>query len=245
MKNTIKVILQKLLGFERYLYFFSIYIINSLKWNKKEGDFVYFRDMVPDGGLILDIGANIGVMSVHLARTHKNSAVIAFEPMPDNIKCLKKIIRHYHLNNIRIIESALGDHAGTIEMVMPKQGSARLQGLSHVIHESITENNNGNRFVTPLTTLDIFFQEPPEEKPVTAIKIDVENYEYYVLKGAVSLLEKFKPIIYCELWDNKNRDDCFSLLSTLGYEIRVLSKNQLCAYDATTDKTQNFFFIPK
>ncbi|HNZ42322.1 MAG TPA: FkbM family methyltransferase [Bacteroidales bacterium] len=245
MKNTIKVILQKLLGFDRYLYIFSIYIINTLKWNRKEGDFIFFRNMVPNGGLILDIGANIGVMSIHLARTHKDSNVIAFEPMPDNIKCLKKIIRHYGLNNISLIETALGERAGTIEMVMPTQGSARLQGLSHVIHESITDNNTGNRVVTPLTTLDDFFQQHPGSKPVTAIKIDVENYEYYVLKGAVSLLQRCKPIIYCELWENKNRDDCFSLLSTLGYEIRVLDKKHLSPYNPSIHKTQNFFFIPK
>ncbi|HNX06260.1 MAG TPA: FkbM family methyltransferase [Bacteroidales bacterium] len=245
MKNTIKVILQKLLGFERYLYFFSIYIINSLKWNRKEGDFIFFRDMVPDGGLILDIGANIGVMSVHLARTHKDSTVIAFEPMPDNIKCLKKIIRHYGLKNISLIETALGDHIGTIEMVMPTQGSARLQGLSHVIHESITENNTGHRVKSPLTTLDAFFQQHPDSKTVTAIKIDVENYEYFVLKGATSLLQKCKPIIYCELWENKNRYDCFSLLSTLGYEIHVLDKKHLSPYNPSIHKTQNFFFLPK
>lgn len=245
MKNNIKVILQKLLGFDRYLFFFSMYIIYSLKWNKKEGDFVFFRNMIPDGGIILDIGANIGVMSVHLARTHKNSDIISFEPIPDNINCFKKIIRHYKINNITLIENALGDNTGTLEMVMPVHRSARLQGLSHVIHQSITDNNEGDRFVTPVTTLDNFFQKMNTGKPVNAIKIDVENFEYFVLKGATETLKKNKPIIYCELWENKNREDCFSLVTELGYDILVLSENSLCKFDPCIHKTQNFFFIPK
>ncbi|HNW89808.1 MAG TPA: FkbM family methyltransferase [Bacteroidales bacterium] len=245
MKNSIKVILQKLLGFDRYLFLFSIYIIHSLKWNKKEGDFVFFRNMIPDGGIILDIGANIGVMSIHLARTHKNSEIISFEPIPDNINCFKKIIRHYKSANITLIESALGDSTGTIEMVMPVHRSARLQGLSHVIHQSITDNNEGDRFVTPVTTLDNFFQKMNTGKPVNAIKIDVENFEYFVLKGAIETLKKNKPIIYCELWENKNREDCFSLVTELGYDIFVLSEKSLCKFDLSKHKTQNFFFIPQ
>ena len=245
MKNTIKVILQKLLGFENYLFLFAIYIIRSLKWNKKEGDFIYFRDMIPDGGMILDIGANIGVMAVHLARTHKNSRIIAFEPIPYNIKTLKRIIRKYRIHNISVVESALGDKTGTIEMVMPVHKSARLQGLSHVVHQSITENNEGEKFSTPVITLDSFFKDNPSGGQLTAIKIDVENFEYFVFKGATETLKKYMPIIYCELWENKNREDCFTLLTELGYNIQVLHGNKLADFDPSLHKTQNFFFIPK
>lgn len=245
MKNSIKVFLQKLLGFDTYLFLFSIYIINTLKWNKKERDFVFFRNMISDNGIILDIGANIGAMAVHLARTHKNASIYAFEPIPNNFITIKRIIRRYKINNITLIESALGDETGTIEMVMPMQKSAKLQGLSHVLHQSITENNEGEKFLTPITTLDNFFIEKNIEKPITAIKMDVENFEYFVLNGSKEILKKYKPVIYCELWENKNREDCFSLLKELGYETRVLHRKKLCTFDSSIDKTQNFFFIPK
>jgi len=245
MKNSIKVILQKLLGFENYLFLFAVYIISSLRWNKKEGDFIFFRDMIPDEGMILDIGANIGVMAVHLARAHKKAMICAFEPIPYNIKTLKRIVRKYKINNISVVESALGDKTGTIEMVMPVHKSARLQGLSHVLHQSITENNEGERFSPPITTLDNFFKENPSDKPITAIKIDVENFEYFVFKGATETLKKHRPIIYCELWENKNREDCFSLFTELGYDIQVLQGNKLYNFDPSLHKTQNFFFIPK
>ncbi len=243
MKNRIKVFLQKLLGLDTYLFIFSRYIISTLKWNKKEGDFIYFRDMVPDQGNILDIGANIGAMAIHMARTHTNSSILAFEPIPINIKTLKKIIHKYKVKNITVIESALGDSEGTINMVMPVYKSARLHGLSHVLHQSITDNNEGEKYTTPLTTLDKYLTEN-NIAPVTAIKLDVENYEFFVLKGAVETLKKYKPPVYCELWENKNRDDCFLLMTSLGYKIQVLYKNTLCDYNPEWHKTQNFFFIP-
>ena len=38
------------------------------------------------------------------------------------------------------------------------------------------------------------------------------NYEYFVLKGCEKIINRDKPKIYLELWDNKNRYNCFKLL---------------------------------
>ncbi len=244
MKNFIKVILQKLLGFDTYLYLFSLYIINTLKRNRNEGDFVYFRDMIPDGGIIMDIGANIGVMSVHLARTHQDSKVYAFEPIPYNIHTLEKVISHYKIVNVEVIKSALGNSIGEIEMVMPVQKSARLQGLSHVVHDSITELNHGEKFITPLTTLDAFIKERQISTKITAIKLDVENFEYFVLDGGRETIAANRPIVYCELWDNENRVKCLDLMKEYCYAIMVLQSKKLCKFDPELHKKQNFFFVP-
>lgn len=244
MKNFIKALLQKLLGFHTYLYLFSLYIIKTLKRNKNEGDFIYFRDIIPDGGVILDIGANIGVMTVHLARSHKNSRVYAFEPIPHNIKTLERVIRHYKLNNVEVIKTALGNSIGEIEMVMPVQKSARLQGLSHVIHDSITELNEGEKFTTQLTTLDTFIKQHQITSKISAIKLDVENFEFYVLDGGRETIAANRPIVYCELWENDNRDKCFALMQEFGYEIKVLQSEKLCKFEPEIHKTQNFFFVP-
>ncbi len=244
MKNLIKTILQKLLGFETYLFLFSLYIIKTLKRNKKEGDFIYFRDMIPQGNAIFDIGANIGVMAVHLARTHPDSTIIAFEPIPQNIKTLEKVLTHFKIKNVFVEKSALGNTCGEIEMVMPVQKSAKLQGLSHVIHDSITEFNEGNKYKTPLTTLDVFLNENYLGLPITAIKLDVENFEYFVLDGGKQTIIKHRPIIYTELWENENRDKCFNFIRNLNYSIKVLQNNELVDFDKKIHTTQNFFFIP-
>ncbi|MEI6852321.1 MAG: FkbM family methyltransferase [Bacteroidota bacterium] len=244
MKNLIKTILQKLLGFETYLYWFSLYIIKTLKRNKKEGDFVYFRDMVADGNIILDIGANIGAMAVHLSRTHPHATIYAFEPIPQNIKTLERVLRHFKIKNVSVVKSALGNTTGEIEMVMPVQKKAKLQGLSHVVHDSITDFNEGEKYKTPLTTLDIFLKENKITQAVNAIKLDVENFEFFVLEGGIETIKKHRPIIYTELWENENRENCFTFIKNLNYTVKVLTENELVDFDEKLHSTQNFFFIP-
>ena len=137
MKNAVKYILHTLLGFKNYLFVFSLFKISTLKRDKKEKDFFQFLRLIPENTAVLDIGANIGIMTVHLARI-KGATVYAFEPMPNNIAAFQRIVRHFKLSNVKLFEVALGNTEGEAEMVMPVISSVRMQGLSHVVHESIT-----------------------------------------------------------------------------------------------------------
>ena len=71
-----------------------------------------------------------------------------------------------------------------------------------------------------------------------------ENFEFFVLDGAKLLIEKHKPIVYAELWENENRDNCFRLFQNLNYKIMVVVKNKIVPFDKSNHKTQNFIFIP-
>lgn len=248
MKNFVKYLLQKLLGFQNYLFVFCLFKIKTLHSDNKEKDFLYFLGLIPPGGIVLDIGANIGIMTVYLAKKIKDTTVFAFEPIPHNAKVLDRVISHYKLKNVTVCKYALGNEEGEIEMVMPVISSVKMQGLSHVVHGSITENNEGERFKIPLKKPDNVTEIMNSPKAVTAIKMDVENFEYFVLEGAKELLKKYKPIIYCELWENENRFKCFELMKNLGYEIKILVKGQLAPYTKELGEaypTQNFFFTSK
>lgn len=192
----------------------------------------------------MDIGANIGVMSVHLCKNFPKSEIYSFEPIPANIKAFKRITSHYDFENVKLIESAVGNVNGNIEMVMPVVKSVRLQGLSHVVQSDESCSNEGDKFITPLITIDSFLKTNGASIPVTAIKIDVENYEFYVLEGAKETILKHQPLIYCELWENQNRTDCFELMAGINYSTMILDKDKLCIFDPAIHKTQNFFFIP-
>ena len=241
MKNTVKYILQRLLGFQRYLYVFSKFKIATLKSDKKEGDFFTFMSLLKSGeGDILDIGANIGIMSVHLAKAFPNETIHAFEPMPDNLSVLKKIISHYQLSNVKVYPIAIGSEKGTMEMVMPRNGKTRMQGLSHIKHDSITEWNEGDEFEVEVELLDNLF----DQQKIQGIKIDIENFEYFAFLGGQKLIKKNHPIIYAELWSNENRENCFKLLKALDYEIFVVENKVLKAYDPSSCVAQNFIFKP-
>lgn len=241
MKNGIKYILQRGLGFQRYLYVFALFKIKTLHSDKKEGDFFHFLSLLKDGqGTVLDIGANLGIMTYYLSKELPNCKIISFEPIKDNLLILRKIVSKFKLKNVEIKGLALGDKPGTVEMVLPHQKGTRMQGLSHVKHESITEWNEGDLYKVEIDTLDNLI---PEEK-IQGIKIDVENFEYYVLNGGKVLIKANKPVIYAELWDNLNRTQCFELLSELGYSINVIEGNNLTKFDPHTHKHQNFIFLP-
>jgi FkbM family methyltransferase len=213
MKSLIKKILQNLLGFQTYLFVFSVFIIKTLRWNKKERDFLFFLKMIPDGGLVLDIGANIGIMTYHLSKNLKQSKILCFEPISANILTLKRIQRFFHLGNVVVYEFALGEKQGEAEMLMPIQKKVRMQGLSHVIHPAIEDSHPGDKFRVKVETLDRLDFHKSYGMPVRAIKMDVENFEHFVLKGGEKLIDRFRPLIYTELWDNANRENCFHFIA--------------------------------
>jgi len=228
------------MGFRTYLYVFAIFKIKTLRSDSKEKDFFHFLSLLEDGkGAVLDVGANIGIMTVHLANKLPNSTVHAFEPIPDNLSVLKRIIAKFNLKKIKIHEVAVGETSGNVQMILPHQGKTKMQGLSHVKHESITEWNDGEEFSVPLNTLDNLLNG----EPIQGIKIDIENFEYYALKGGKRILESNHPIIYAELWDNENRSNCIDLLTSMNYKPHVVVNNELTVFDETQHKNQNFIFI--
>jgi FkbM family methyltransferase len=243
VKTFFKYILQRTLGLKNYLYLFSLFIIKKLPWDKHEKDFLFFLNMLPEEGVVLDIGANLGVMSYYLAKNHPERQVLAFEPIPYNFRNLTRIVRKFKLSNIQLFQLALGDKNGTVEMVLPVEHSVRFHGLAHVKHETIREKNEGEVFECPVKRLDdVIAGSGSKNLRIAGIKIDVENFEYYVLKGAENLLKQHKPLIYCELWDNENRRKTMEFLKSLGYKAQVLENKKLTDYLPESHATQNFFF---
>ena len=240
LKIGLKFILQKLLGFDNYLFLFSFFTISRIKFNLYEKGLLFFAGMIPENGNVLDIGANIGITSVPLAKRVCHGKVFSFEPIPQNLKALKRIKEYYHIPNIEIFEMALGEKQGELTMVLPVIHNVQFQGFSHVV-EGNTAKEKGKLFSVPVERLDDLqdLQMLPE---INAIKIDVENFEYHVLLGAEKLLKRHKPIIYCELWDNEKRMLTMNLLQEhFGYRVMVLENNQLV--DFADHQALDFFFV--
>ena len=241
VKNKFKFILQKLLGYRTYLLVFALFKIRTLRWDKKEKDFfVFLNEIDPTKGMILDVGANLGIMTDHLSRKFQSTPILAIEPMPDNIEILKSLKKSRKWTRVELIEKAVGESAGSVTMILPNQGKTKMHGLSHVKCEEITDWNEGQEVKVELTTLD----QLVDNRSVAAIKMDVENYEYQALLGAKSILSQSRPIIYLELWDNENRVKTFDLLKELNYSARVVENGQLVTFESGKHFQQNFLFLP-
>lgn len=242
MKNKIKRTLQLILGYNNYLFIFSLYIIYTLKFQKKERDFLHFIKLLPTDKDILDIGANIGVMSYYLSKNFPQSVIYSFEPQRDNIITFKKVMKRFRVNNVKLSEIALGDSNGEIEMILPVEKNVKLHGLSHVAGTEDKSFNNGIKFKVPIKCLDDI--EELKNRSIGGIKIDVENFEYFVLKGGKKLINNNRPIIYTELWDNDNRKQCIEMLEGMGYSCKNLINGELIPHNSHKQSVQNFFFIP-
>ncbi len=247
MKALIKKVLQFVLGYQNYLFIFSLFTIATLRWKKDEGDFMHLLRILPDGGFILDIGANIGIMTVHLGRKFPDSTIYAYEPDPQNIVALNRIIRFFRLKNVVIIETALASYNGQARMRRPVIDSVKMQGLTHVITNGngSPATEQGDEFMVSMKTLDStagFFNGTAR---VTGMKIDVENFEYPVLEGARNLIRTHKPLIYCELWKNEKRDMAINLMKELGYSVFILHRKQLVRFDPAVHDKDNFYFLPE
>jgi FkbM family methyltransferase len=242
-KDIIRTICQKLIGYKNYLFLFSLFTIKRIKTGRHEEEFIFFMGMIPPEGTILDIGANIGIMTVSLAQRFPKAKVYAFEPIPNNIEALEKVVNYYKLKNVTLFKTALGEEKGELKMILPVINNSKMQGLSHVLEEDASgTTEKGMQYTVPVLKLDDI-PELEAAYSITAIKIDVENFEYYVLKGGESMLRKHMPLIYCELWDNDRRKLCMEYLSGLGYRIDIFDGKQLIPF--TGQPVINFFFIPK
>ena len=115
-----------------------------------------------------------------------------------------------------------------------------MQGLSHVVKEDVDEA--GERYEVPVIRLDDQQELQESAVPVTGLKMDIEDHEFEALKGARELLQRFKPIIYIELWESENRNNCFALLEQLGYTANVSIAGKLHVFDPARMKTQYFIF---
>lgn len=244
LKNWIQILLQKILGFQNYLFVFAAFTVYRIRNTRYDKEFLHFLSMIPDNGVVLDIGANIGITTIPLSKQLPNSRIAAIEPIPHNVRTLKKIIHFFGASNVTVFPLAAGDRNGRINMITPVINHVKKQGLSHVIgampkHMTMLD---GEQFSVPVMRLDEI-QDLHQMGNITAIKIDVEQFEYAVITGGLQLINRFKPIIYCELWDTPQRKVLLDFMEGIGYEVSVYENGRLVPYDLRP--ALNFFLLPK
>jgi FkbM family methyltransferase len=241
MERLIQSLMQRILGFDRYLFWFSRFKIRTLRWDRNERDVLHFIHRMPVDGTVLDIGANIGIMTVLIARRVRRGHVHAFEPIPENFRALERIVDHFHLTNVTLHQMALGDTTGSLEMVMPEQQHVRMQGLSHAV--SVGEQRvEGQRYEVPQERLDDL--DFLRGVPVAGIKIDVEGFEQYVFEGGRELLARARPLVYVELVEPEARAAAFELFGDLGYTHGVFDEDRIVEHVAGRHTQHNFFMVP-
>lgn len=134
LKNKIRRWCQQLIGIDRYLFLFARFSIFRIRYLGHEKEFRHFLHMLSPQGNILDIGANIGTMTVLLAQACPQARVLSFEPVPATARILQKVKACFGLANIEVYETALGQTDGALRMRTPLLDKALMQGSVMYAH---------------------------------------------------------------------------------------------------------------
>lgn len=145
------------------------------------------------GDTLIDVGANIGMATLHAAaRVGPKGRVIAIEPQP---ACAESVERHAqanHLSHVSVHRLGLSHTPGTLELNVIGSGTLCATFASDVNPADVRE-----KVAVPVRRGDDIV---PEAFPGRLrIKIDVEGYEFHVLRGFENTLARHRPVIVAEL----------------------------------------------
>lgn len=150
---------------------------------------VYLSERVDPSGVILDIGAFIGSYALAAREVNARSMIVAFEPNPISLIKLKENCQN---RNVRVEPMAVSDTDSLITFTLDSAVS-RINRSAEYESQSV--------FNVPSVKLDNYITKNCLD--VELIKIDTEGAESEILQGASNCLNVSKPIILCEVLDNK------------------------------------------
>jgi FkbM family methyltransferase len=151
----------------------------------------YAVDRARDGGLILDVGANIGLYTAACARAAGSAGrVIALEPGAATFEKLTGTCRRLQLTNVTPLRRAASRTAGAAHLVAPRPDREVQQRL-------VSEGEEGGE---PVQTCRLDDVCGDEAAAVTLLKIDVEGHEVAALEGAEGVLANGRAHLIVEFY---------------------------------------------
>lgn len=154
----------------------------------------YAGAVLPSEAVVLDVGANLGLLAIGFARLAPNGRIIAFEPSPTTFQNLEKNVEMAKADNVTTMNVALSDGKGELEFFDSPWFSAG----SFVKEATLSATVHRGSILVPARTVD----EVVDELGLTrldVVKIDVEGHELRVLRGAMGTLAQFHPTVLIEM----------------------------------------------
>jgi len=161
------------------------------------------------GQVVVEVGANIGAHSVSIARKiGPKGRLWAIEPQRIVFQNLCANVALNGLTNVRTINAAMSDEAGTIRVPpVDYRKSGNFGGIS-----LMTAPAKGGEDV-PMLRLDDAFTG----RRLDLLKIDVEGMEARVLRGGAETVATFRPILYLENDRQDLAQELIELVFSMGY----------------------------
>ena len=186
----------------------------------------YLKACTPNGGTVVDVGANIGFYTLESARAvGPTGRVISIEAAPAHAAALRENLRLNNIANVLLIEVGVWDVPGEAILSCQKGGNLGMYTLG---------STGGPGRVVTTKRIDDLLQEQGIQS-VDLLKMDIEGSEYRALRGATKILKDYRPSILIELNESALRmcgsscNDVKKLLREAGYQGWILRPKKVIA----------------
>ena len=173
-------------------------------------ELAFLRAHTPQGGVFIDVGANVGTFALPMAvHVGNGGRVVAIEPHPLSHARLAYNTRASQFSHVALVAAAAGDEDGELLLTTD----------NHNLGASSISREGGIR--VPARRLYGILQDQGVTA-IDALKIDVEGYEDRVLmpffrEAPASLWPK--AIVIEHLEANEWHDDCLDDMTLRGYQV--------------------------
>jgi FkbM family methyltransferase len=203
--------------------------------------------LIKPGDVVFDIGANIGWYTINILLKHKGTSVYSFEPIKSSYEFLTKNLVLNNQKTDKAYNFGFSDENKTVKFYFDIN-CAMASSMAN-----LREDGNTVLEECEVKKLDDFvLSEVPLEK-LDFIKCDVEGAEFFVFKGAIEAIKKYRPVIFAEMlrkWSKKfgyHPNDIIQLLRSINYECYIINDGKLEKFGLVDDETiqTNYLFCLK
>jgi FkbM family methyltransferase len=199
----------------------------------------------------IDIGSNGGLYSLIAAKKSDNIKILAFDPTSAANYFFNENVR---LNNfsgkIKFFNYAVSDKNETLDFFEVKNRKYpylkyNLGGSSSLVNHPQLYNTVSVKAVS----FDNFLADNPKHNfEIDFIKIDAEGAEPNIIKGMKKTIEKFKPIIVCEILLDDAGGEIEKLFLDFGYQFFLSKGKDLIPVERiqkniSDDEIYNYFLV--
>ncbi|MBI2317857.1 MAG: FkbM family methyltransferase [Betaproteobacteria bacterium] len=195
----------------------SVYADMYGEWSEMEVKL--FRKILTPQSNVVEIGANLGLHTVPLAKTAAKGSVICFEPQRILFQMLCANAAINDLTNVFAYRAAVSD-SGRETRIQSSDYETPWNYGSFSIETGMSAEGRFPGDVTmesvKVVSLDAF--TPANElASLNLLKIDAELHEIAVLRGAERLIKRHRPVIFVENNKEQNGDALIEAVKDLGY----------------------------